>query len=91
MMQYGVRRSADAIGYMTSVERILEYTDLPQESPLVSMKPLPPTWIKEGKIIFRNINLKYKENGPYVLKVSKRLHEYNIWIYSTLHGEKRFE
>ncbi|XP_033220102.1 multidrug resistance-associated protein 4-like isoform X2 [Belonocnema kinseyi] len=68
MLPYGVRRTADTIGYMTSVERILEYTDLPQEHPLESSNSLKPAWPSKGRIILKNINLRYKLNGPLVLK-----------------------
>ncbi|XP_051163981.1 ATP-binding cassette sub-family C member 4-like [Leptopilina boulardi] len=67
MLQYGVRRLAETISYMTSVERIIQYTDLPQEKPLESSTSIQPTWPTKGRIILKNINLKYKTNGPVVL------------------------
>ena len=84
MLPYGVRRTADTIGYMTSVERILEYTDLPQEHPLESSIPLKPTWPSKGRIILKNINLRYKINGPIVLKVSMKIRVtliFRLFIY----------
>lgn len=69
MLQYGVRRLAETASYMTSVERIMQYTDLPQERPMKSSIPIQPTWPTKGRIILKNINLKYKSNGPVVLNV----------------------
>ena len=54
---------------MTSTERVLEYTKLPQE------KDNKPTcdrdyqrWPTDGSIRFSNLSLRYYEGGPLVLK-----------------------
>lgn len=54
---------------MTSVERVLEYTKLPQEPALRSApgKKPPADWPAEGAIIFDNLSLKYAPDGNYVL------------------------
>ncbi|XP_014467785.1 PREDICTED: multidrug resistance-associated protein 4-like [Dinoponera quadriceps] len=67
-LQYGVRQIAETISLMTSVERILQYTDLPTEKSMISKNPPPPTWPASGRLIFKNVNMKYDENDPPVLK-----------------------
>lgn len=64
-----MRRSTECMTEMTSLERILQYIDLPQEEPLYSSEPLPDHWPSEGKIVFKNVSMKYNENGPLILKV----------------------
>lgn len=70
MCQWGMRQFADMENQMTSVERIMEYMDLPTEPALVSEpKHKPPAdWPQTGAIIFEALNFKYSENAAYVLK-----------------------
>lgn len=66
MVQYGVRQSAESAQLMTSVERVLQYTDLPQE---VSPQKEPPlSWPQQGHVKFQNMTLKYDPSLPAVLK-----------------------
>lgn len=61
MLQWGVRQTAELENQMTSVERILEYSNLPQE-PALERKPenIPPEkWPQKGQIIFDNVSLTY--------------------------------
>lgn len=68
--QWGVRQSTEMESQMTSVARIKEYSELPEEPPRESepdMKP-PPEWPAEGAIEFDSVNLRYNENDEPVLK-----------------------
>ncbi|XP_071947871.1 ATP-binding cassette sub-family C member 4-like [Antedon mediterranea] len=54
---------------MTSVERVLEYTDLKPEAPLRITETKPPSsWPFAGEISFRHVYLSYSANSPTVLK-----------------------
>ncbi|XP_046746888.1 ATP-binding cassette sub-family C member 4-like [Diprion similis] len=68
MVQYGVRQSAEVISQMTSVERVLQYTRLPQEGPFTTEKPPPDTWPEKGALVFKDVSMKYAKNKPPVLK-----------------------
>lgn len=52
---------------MTSVERVVEYTELENEAAWETQKP-PPEWPSHGLIIFDQVNFSYSSNGPLVLK-----------------------
>ncbi|XP_045761352.1 probable multidrug resistance-associated protein lethal(2)03659 [Maniola jurtina] len=69
IFQWGMRQSAEMENQMTSVERVLEYTKLPQESKLsdtADEKP-PEDWPTEGAIQFEHLSLKYLPSGDHVL------------------------
>lgn len=70
IVQWGIRQSSELENQMTSVERVVEYTNLPKERPLESneSKKPPKDWPQDGKIEFENIYLTYAENDPPVLK-----------------------
>ncbi|XP_060850029.1 probable multidrug resistance-associated protein lethal(2)03659 isoform X2 [Rhopalosiphum padi] len=70
MFQWGMRQSAEVENQMTSVERVLEYTNAPQEDILKSpLEKKPPTeWPMNGKIIFKNFYLRYSTDSPFVVK-----------------------
>ncbi|XP_074263121.1 putative ABC transporter C family member 15 [Silene latifolia] len=54
---------------MISVERILQYTKLKSEAPLVIEDNRPPdNWPTTGTIQFRNLQIRYAEHLPSVLK-----------------------
>lgn len=67
MFQWGVRQSAEVENLMTSVERVMEYTELENEAPWETKKP-PPGWPSKGLITFDQVNFSYNSNGPLVLK-----------------------
>lgn len=70
MCQWGMRQTAEIENQMTSVERVMEYAQLPAEPPLESEpKYRPPEgWPSRGEIVFQDMNFKYSENSGYVLK-----------------------
>ncbi|XP_025405942.1 probable multidrug resistance-associated protein lethal(2)03659 isoform X3 [Sipha flava] len=70
MFQWGMRQSAELENQMTSVERVLEYTNTPQESALESLpnKKPPKEWPQKGQIVFKNFYLRYSLDTPHVLK-----------------------
>ncbi|XP_046622340.1 ATP-binding cassette subfamily C member 4-like [Neodiprion virginianus] len=68
MVQYGIKQSTDVISQMTSVERVLQYTTLPQEGPFTTDNPPPPTWPSKGALVFKEVSMKYAEDKPPVLK-----------------------
>lgn len=70
LCQWGMRQSTELENQMTSVERIVEYAELPSEPPLDSSpsnKP-PNDWPKSGRIEFRSLSLRYAEKGHRVLR-----------------------
>ncbi|XP_060872658.1 probable multidrug resistance-associated protein lethal(2)03659 isoform X2 [Metopolophium dirhodum] len=70
MFQWVVRLSAELENQMTSVERVLEYTNVPQESALESAPNKKPSkeWPNKGQIIFNKLYLRYDPETPFVLK-----------------------
>ncbi|XP_071783118.2 ATP-binding cassette sub-family C member 4-like isoform X1 [Centroberyx gerrardi] len=68
MFQWGVRQSAEVENMMTSVERVVEYTELESEAPWETDKKPPHDWPKNGSITFDRVNFSYAANGPLVLK-----------------------
>ncbi|CAG2104061.1 unnamed protein product, partial [Medioppia subpectinata] len=70
MAYWGVRQSAELENEMTSVERIIEYSKLPQEAALTaqdSHKP-SPDWPQKGQIEFKDMSLCYEGSDKPVLK-----------------------
>ncbi|KAG5878881.1 hypothetical protein JTB14_005772 [Gonioctena quinquepunctata] len=68
LLQYGMRQSAEVANQLMSVERVLEYKELPKE--IEPAKPQTPNqkWPSEGQIVFVNMGLRYSEDGPLVLR-----------------------
>lgn len=70
MCQWGMRQTAEIENQMTSVERVMEYANLPSEPPLESTaenKP-PVEWPQNGTIQFQDLSFKYSANGEFVLR-----------------------
>ncbi|CAL8268154.1 unnamed protein product [Lota lota] len=68
MFQWGVRQSAEVENMMTSVERVVEYTELESEGPWETNTHPPRDWPANGSITFDRVNLSYSCDGPLVLK-----------------------
>ncbi|XP_061082797.1 multidrug resistance-associated protein 4 [Conger conger] len=71
MFQWGVRQSAEVENMMTSVERVVEYTELENEAPWVTQTRPPAEWPKMGCVTFDRVNFSYSTDGPVVLKNMK--------------------
>ena len=52
---------------MISVERVIEYTELEEEAAWEYVYRPPPSWPREGRITFDEVNLTYSLDGPLVL------------------------
>jgi ATP-binding cassette subfamily C (CFTR/MRP) protein 4 len=70
MTQWGVRQSAEMESQMTSVERIIEYSKLPQEADLkAKAEDRPPEeWPQKGRIELKNLFISYDNSPKPVLK-----------------------
>ena len=69
LFQWAVRQSAETENFMTSAERIDEYSHLPPEANLYQAEVEPPAhWPVEGRIEFENYKLKYRPELEPVLK-----------------------
>ncbi|XP_068086395.1 ATP-binding cassette sub-family C member 4 [Anabrus simplex] len=70
MLQHGIRLTAEVVNQMTSVERVLQYTDIEMEPALESEpgKKPPATWPSKGEVHFDHTSLRYSQADPPVLK-----------------------
>lgn len=69
-LAWGVRQITDLENFMISVERISEYNSIKKERSEENaiVKNQLTTWPKSGEIEYVNVNLRYSEEMPYVLK-----------------------
>ncbi|XP_003399081.1 ATP-binding cassette sub-family C member 4 isoform X1 [Bombus terrestris] len=67
-LQHGMRQSGEMIAHITSVERILQYINLPKEDPWTSDNPPPADWPKHGQLALKNVSMKYDQDETAVLK-----------------------
>ncbi|KAG5333125.1 L259 protein, partial [Acromyrmex charruanus] len=63
-----IKQFSESLSLMTSVERILQYTNLPKEEPITSDNTPPPTWPSRGQLILKDVNMKYHMDDPPVFK-----------------------
>ena len=70
MTQWGVQKSAEFESQMTSVERIIEYSKLPQEADLSARPEDRPKddWPQNGRIEMKNMYIFYDNSPKPVLK-----------------------
>nr|QNH67887.1 ATP-binding cassette transporter subfamily C member 4 X4 [Brachionus rotundiformis] len=67
LFQWTIRQSCEVENLMTSVERVLEYSELETE-PLDKGDRKPPTgWPSNGEITFDHVSFRYDKNLSYVL------------------------
>ena len=60
---------SEAEAKMSSVERVIEYTELPPEPPLVIEDKKPaPSWPSKGHVAFRNVSMRYRPGLKLVLR-----------------------
>ena len=68
MIQFAVRQLAELENAMNSTERIHHYgTALDEEAPS-SLNPVRPTWPERGAINFSNVQMRYRDGLPLVLR-----------------------
>ncbi|KAF7562107.1 hypothetical protein G7046_g2035 [Stylonectria norvegica] len=68
VMQFSVRQLAEVENAMNAVERLYYYgTEIEEEAPLHTVD-VRPTWPEKGEIIFENVEMRYRENLPLVLR-----------------------
>ncbi|OCK82842.1 hypothetical protein K432DRAFT_402511 [Lepidopterella palustris CBS 459.81] len=68
MIQFTVRQLAEVENNMNATERIHYYgTELEEEAPL-HMGDVKPTWPEHGEIIFENVQMRYRDGLPLVLR-----------------------
>ena len=66
--QFGVQLTSETENLMTSVERVLTYTQLTAE-PGYSTKDEPPvSWPAKGDLSIKDLSLTYVDGGPRILK-----------------------
>ena len=66
--QYAIKKSVEVETLMTSVERVMTYTELePEPGYKVERKP-PKIWPREGNIALKDVCLTYYPGGPQSLK-----------------------
>ncbi|KAF7657597.1 hypothetical protein LDENG_00024890 [Lucifuga dentata] len=70
LFQFTVRLASETEARFTSVERIHHYIQsLSQEAPARVKSHAPPAdWPQQGELVFREVEMRYQENLPLVLK-----------------------
>lgn len=53
---------------MNAVERVLTYVSLPGEAPSVTDKEPPASWPANGALSFLDVDMRYRDGLPLVLK-----------------------
>ena len=66
--QYGVRMACEVESQMTSVERVMAYSELPPEPGYNRHVKPPEDWPSRGVVNLHNVSMTYMDDGPRVLK-----------------------
>lgn len=68
--QWGIRQTAEVENQMISVERVMEYAELPPEPPLESDDKYRPSseWPSCGALSFKLLSMRYAENSNRTLR-----------------------
>lgn len=65
MLQWGVRESVEVTNNLLSVERIVQYIDLPPEQTLSNLQAVEKNWPSNGNMEFRKVGYRYSETLPF--------------------------
>ncbi|XP_046595715.1 ATP-binding cassette sub-family C member 4 isoform X3 [Neodiprion lecontei] len=68
IVQEGLRYITIVISQMTSVERLLQYTNLPKEGPFAFDNSPPSDWPSMGSLDFKDVSMTYSIDKPPALK-----------------------
>ena len=68
MLQIAVQQTSIVENKMTSVERVMTYTEIEPEPGYDADTKPPQQWPRNGRISFKNVSLRYYPDGPQVLK-----------------------
>lgn len=68
LVQWCIRQSSELENLMVSIERIMEYTQLPSEAPEITDTRPPDNWPSKGAIEIENLSLTYTGTSKPVLK-----------------------
>ena len=66
--QYGVRSASEVENLMTSVERVMTYTNIDSEPGYSTEERPPESWPNEGTLTIQDLSLVYVKGGPRVLR-----------------------
>ena len=78
--------STEAEAMLTSVERVVEYCDLPQEAERTTAIALPDGWPAVGKVEFRDVKLRYRPGLGLALRgTTLTSHVYGIRLGDVAH------
>ena len=66
--QFGVRMACEVESQMTSVERVMAYSELPPEPGYSRHDKPPEDWPSRGVLNLHNVSMTYMDGGPRVLK-----------------------
>lgn len=66
--QYAIRLFSEVENLMTSVERVMSYTNLECESGYKTIARPPAYWPRDGQVSFYDVTMTYHDGGPQALK-----------------------